>query len=228
VVSHTFQSIHDNQNTQYHRARLLAAAAAHSEYGFHALPISACGLCLNDESLRVAVGLRLGSELCHPFLCVCGSVVDSLGAHALSCKRNPGRSQRHHLINDLVWRALHKAGFPSVKEPHGLIRTDGKRPDGLTLIPWCEGRCATLGVTVTDTVAISYLGISSIAAEAAVAVAKRKEAKYIEIVRSPHFFPIAIETFGPFNEVGSFLLWVIAFRSSLMILVRRFSSFNAS
>ena len=66
VVNHTFQTLLENQTTQYHRARLLAAAAAHSGDWLHAVPISACGLWLNNEALRVAVGLRLGSELCQP------------------------------------------------------------------------------------------------------------------------------------------------------------------
>ena len=159
---------------------------------------------LNDESLRVAVGLRLGSELCHSFHWICGSVVDSLGTHALSCKGNPGRFQRHHLINDIVWRAVQKAGFPSVKEPHGLVRMDGKRPDGLTLISWREGGCAIWDVTVTDTVTTSYLVISSsITALAAEVEAKRKEAKYIEICLSSPFFLIAFETLGPISEAGS-------------------------
>jgi len=30
------------------------------------------------------------------------------------------------------------ANIPTVKEPSGLRRSDGKRPDGLTLIPWQE------------------------------------------------------------------------------------------
>ena len=44
-----------------------------------------------------------------------------------------GRMARHHEVNDLVWRALCKANVPSVKEPSGLVRDDGKRPD-LSLI----------------------------------------------------------------------------------------------
>src|SRR6218665_265980 len=37
---------------------------------------------------------------------------------------------------DLIHRALIKAGFPAVKEPQGLLRSDSKRPDGITLILW--------------------------------------------------------------------------------------------
>ena len=44
-----------------------------------------------------------------------------------------------------------RAGIPSMKEPDGLVRDDGKRPDGLTLLPWNSGRSATWDVTVVDT-----------------------------------------------------------------------------
>ena len=39
------------------------------------------------------------------------------------------------LLNDTIWRALNKAGVQSTKEPAGLLRSDGKRPDGVMLIP---------------------------------------------------------------------------------------------
>ena len=44
----------------HHKARVLAAAAPHAGDWLHALPISNCGLRLDDECIRVAVGLRLG------------------------------------------------------------------------------------------------------------------------------------------------------------------------
>ena len=60
----------------------------------------------------------------------------------------------------------------SVKEPLGLIRTDGKHPDGLTLIPWKGGKSLTWDATVTDTVAESYLANTSIEAGAAAEAAE--------------------------------------------------------
>jgi len=39
------------------------------------------------------------------------------------------------MLNELICRSLFRAGIPATKEPTGLSRTDGKRPDGLTLIP---------------------------------------------------------------------------------------------
>ena len=65
-----------------------------------------------------------------------GSPVDARGQHSLVCKQAPGRSSRHHVLNDLVARAFAAAGVPVAKEPVGLVRQDGKRPDGVTLIPF--------------------------------------------------------------------------------------------
>ena len=124
-------------------------------YLLHALPITSCGLHLDDEAVRVAVGLRLGAILCEPHKCPCGSDVDAEGTHGLACRRSSGRTSRHHVINDLIWRSLLRADIPAIKEPAGLLRSDGKRPDGLTQIPWQSGRCMTWDVTVTDTLGSS-------------------------------------------------------------------------
>ena len=37
------------------------------------------------------------------------------------------------------------AGIPAVKEPAGLSRDDGKRPDGVTLLPWARGKALAWG-----------------------------------------------------------------------------------
>jgi len=67
------------------RARFLAAQAAHSGDWLLALPIANCGLRLDDEAVRVAVGMRLGLSLCVPHNCDChcGSLVDAHGLHAI-------------------------------------------------------------------------------------------------------------------------------------------------
>ena len=56
------------------------------------------------------------------------------------CKKAPGKIARHHVFYDIIWRAVGATGIPAVKEPFGLDRQDGKRPDGLTLLPWHGGR----------------------------------------------------------------------------------------
>ena len=191
----------------HHRARLLAASAPHSGDWLHALPVSNCGLRLDDETIRVAVGLRLGVNLCQPHECPCGAQVDARGTHGLSCKQSSGRIARHHHINDLIWRGLSRAGVPSTKEPSGLSRTDGKRPDGITLIPWQAGRSLIWDVTIVDSLATSYLPITSQqAGGAAESASDRKETKYSELARTNLFTPIAFESLGPVSSKATVFL----------------------
>jgi len=194
--------------TQRDKARLLAVASKRSSDWLHALPISSCGLRLDDEAIRVAIGLRLGTELCKVHTCPCGAEVDTLGAHGLSCRQSVGRAARHQQLNDVIYRALRRADVPAVKEPSGLSRSDGKKPDGLTLVPWQAGRCLTWDVTVADTLAASYSLISPTAAGAvAEAAAARKSTKYSDIAATHIFVPIAIETLGPIcAEAEKFLV----------------------
>ena len=139
----------------------------------------------------MSVGLRLGLNLCEPHPCPCGSIVDARGIHGLSCRRSSGRMSRHHSINDLIWRSLNRAQIPSSKEPAGLSRTDGKRPDGLSLIPWQAGKSLIWDVTVADTLATSQLPTtSSLAGAAAESAALKKIDKYRELSNSYVFVAI--------------------------------------
>ena len=88
----------------------------------------------DDEAIRIAVGLRLGVDIFELHSCVCGELVDIRGSHALSCKRNSGRIIRHNYLN-IIHSSYNCAGIPATKESQGLSRSDGKRPDSLTLTP---------------------------------------------------------------------------------------------
>ena len=80
------------------------------------------------------------------------------------------------------------------KEPNGLSRLDGKRPDGLTLIPWQSGKPLTWDVTVVSTLADSYVSDSErLAGAAAELAATRKSNKYANLTSSYLFQPIAME-----------------------------------
>jgi len=137
-------------------ARFLAGQSGqvtHSGDWLLVLPIANCGLSLDDEAVRVAVGMRLGLSLCVPHNCHCGTLVDTQGLHAMVCKKAPGKIVRHHGFNDIIWRAFGAAGIPAVKEPSGLDRQDGKRPDRLTFIRWHGGRSLVWDVTVVSPLA---------------------------------------------------------------------------
>jgi len=181
---------------------------------------------MEDSAIRVAVGLRLGCTICEVHLCPCGATVDTLGRHALSCKKNAARTQRHAWLNDLIYRALIRADIPAVKEPLGLSRNDGKRPDGLTLVPWQTGRSATWDVTVIDTLAQSYLEQSATrAGSAAEVAATRKSAKYTTLANSYLFFPVAMETLGPLSNDAQAFLSEIGRRATLCTGDSKESSF---
>jgi len=78
-----------------------------------------------------------------------------------------------------------------------------KRPDGVTLIPWKDGRCSTRDVTVTDTMPKSYLPVTSQTSGAAAEVAvHRKTVKYAPLTQTYSFMAIAAKTMGVINSDG--------------------------
>ena len=115
-VDATFNSLFAAQPDDYHRARLTAVKAAYIGDWLNALPITSCSLRLEDDCIRVAVGLRLGASLCEPHKCTCGNMDNTKGNHGLSCKRSAKRTLRHNYISDFVYHALLQAGLPSTKK----------------------------------------------------------------------------------------------------------------
>jgi len=83
----------------------------------------------------------------------------------------------------------------------GLSRDDGKRPDGVTLVPWHSRHSATWDVTVVHTLAASYVAQSAVqAGKAAEIAAERKSVKYSGLSSSHIFIPVAVESLGPLAD----------------------------
>src|SRR6218665_3842920 len=117
-----------------------------------------------------------------------------------------------------------------MKEPSGLLRTDGKRPDGATLIPWSAGRYMAWDATVVNTCAASYLSQTAISAgSAAEQAAVHKTAKYALLPAIHVFVPIAFETLWPVNAEGAEFSrsWDVAFHLSPDINAKEISSCSA-
>ncbi|GAU99230.1 hypothetical protein RvY_10262 [Ramazzottius varieornatus] len=57
-----------------HKARLIAVSASNSGSWLHALPSSSLGNLLDNNSLRISVGLRLGAKLCRAHKCRFGAI----------------------------------------------------------------------------------------------------------------------------------------------------------
>ena len=138
-------------------ARFNAITQEHSSDWLNALPSVNLGLKLNDSQFRIACALRLGAKICHSHKCVCGKEVSSDGIHGLSCKNSAGRHPRHSACNDIIKRSLCSADISATREPLGVSRVDGKRPDGMSLFPWKNGKCLLWDFTCSDTLAPSYV-----------------------------------------------------------------------
>lgn len=179
------------------RARLVASCSPGSGDWLNALPLACAGLKMDNTTVRIAAGLRLGAPIVRPHVCVCGKMVTVDGLHGLSCRHGSGRHSRHNQVNDLLCRAFISAGTLTTREPHSLCTRDGKRPDGVTQVPWKKGRCIAWDATCPDTFAQSHVQASSILAGSAAAAAEEKKIqKYSDIISGVDFVPVAIETSG--------------------------------
>ncbi|KAF2884083.1 hypothetical protein ILUMI_22089 [Ignelater luminosus] len=92
--------------------------------------------------------------------------------------RNPkgsGRFSRHNELNGILKRSLSLMNMPCSLECGELVRDDGKRPDGMTHVPWSRGQHLVWDVTYTDTLADSHVEHSAVeSGYATKAAAKRK------------------------------------------------------
>lgn len=179
------------------------------------VPSPNIGTFLNNDVIRTCIGLRLGSKLCHPFVCACGVPVDSLGRHGLHCKKNPGKFFRHADMNQVIHQSLSSINMSSLLEPTGLFRDDGKkRPDGITYTAWEKGRALVWDATCSDSLAKSNMigrKQPGMASEKAVI---RKHSKYMKIKQNYNFVAVAVESLGPWskealnllNKIGSNLI----------------------
>ena len=206
-IENTKTGLIDSTDDLQTKARLLAVQAPHSSDWLAAMPIPSLGLKLDNNQLRIACALRLGSPICLPHKCICGQMVEDNGYHGLSCKKSSGRFPRHAQANDIIKRSLQSAHIPALLEPPGLSRTDGKKPDGMTMFPYQNGRLMVWDFTCTDTLASSYLKFSSKeAGKVACNAETAKLKKYENLNQNYEVIPVAVETLGPWGSFGSNLV----------------------
>ena len=99
-VDAEFANLLSISNT-HDRARLLAVSVSHSNDWLHAMPISLCGLRLENEDIRVAVGFRLGTALCEPHQCPGSALVDVTGLYTV-CRANLVPANMHSTTSSMT------------------------------------------------------------------------------------------------------------------------------
>jgi len=133
---------------------------------------------------------------------------------------------RHQVLNDIIWQSLGSASIPATKEPSGLVRQDGKRSDGLTLIPRQGEKSLAWGVTVVTTLAQSYVDrAATVVGMVAELAAERKLMKYSNLQTNPIFKPIAVENFGAFCSSSSDFISDLGHKTSSVSGEERETSF---
>ena len=122
-------------------------------------------------------------------------------------KKHPAR----HALNVLIARSFSAAGVAVVKEPAGLSRSDGKRPDGISIVPWQNNEALCWHMIVICPLVDWYI---SDAARDAGAVpeltASRKEVKCADLDCRYTFASIEIRELGNtkrFNSPAPFKTW---------------------
>jgi len=197
------QRIFHECTTETSRARILANNSKESGAWLNAFPFTSLGTLLDNQSFRIAVSLRLGIKVCVPHTCICGDEVDEMGLHGLSCRKVVARYARHAMGNDLLKRALITCKIPALLEPTGCNRSDGKKPDGLTLVNWQNGKPLVWDFTCADTLAKSYVkGNSRNPGFAAQKRESYKRTLYSNLETNFHFVPVCVETLGTWGEEG--------------------------
>ncbi|GAV01563.1 hypothetical protein RvY_12255-1 [Ramazzottius varieornatus] len=190
---------------------MLAVSAKESGAWLHALPAACLGNLLNDDALRISVGVRLGAPLCEAHTCRSSAQVDIYGRHGLSCKYSAGRHSRHSSLNESIKRVLVSCQIPTILEPNGILRDNSvKRPDGITQIPWKEGKALVWDVTCVDALCQTYVaGCSDKARYAAERAEGLKVVKYTNLEGRYFFSPVGFKVYGTFRPAARDLLYKI-------------------
>ena len=204
-VRASYQALLNTAPEASFKAHLLSVACKESGAWLDAPPVTSLGLCMDNEVIRITLGLCLGAPLCDPHPCTeCNNDVDSLGTHSLSCRFSKGHQPPHASINNIIKRSLDSLKIPSHLEPSGLYRSDEKRPDGATIIPWQKGKILVWDATCPNTLAPSHLSLAIREGGAVASNAEnRKQAKYPHLDSTHHFIPVGIETLGAFGKEAS-------------------------
>ena len=92
-VSSIADTLFTDSSDPMHRARFLAASCKESGAWLNALPVTSLGLRMDNATMRISMGLRLGLPLCQSHTCQhCGAEVTQFATHGLSCRKSACRT----------------------------------------------------------------------------------------------------------------------------------------
>ena len=116
---------------------------------------------------------------------------------------------------------------------HYIKHSEGRQPDGVTLVPWQQGKCLTWDVTWPDDTFAPCIGQAAVDSGLVASAAEEwKRLKYRELPKWGYLFiPVAVETWGVFGletrsffkELGHHVARVSGDKSAFIFLIQRIS-----
>ena len=121
--------------------------------------------------------------------------------------------------------------LPHLK-PTGLYQSDGRHPDGISIIPWECSKCLLWDATTSDMFTPSHRSVVVRGAgEVALQAESLKHFKYSALEAKFHFVSVVVETFGVFgikayeffHELGLCMVQASLESNSFKFLIQRIS-----
>ena len=210
------------------RIRILSSAKDESQAWIHGLLSSSLVQKMDNEVVRIAIGLRLGVPLCPPHRCSqCGAQVDEFGRHGLSCHK---KKEEYTEIGNIVRNCLNGLRIDHYELAESSSKTDSSKDTALN--PWRCGQPLVWDITVADTFAPSH---SSLIKDGPGALACRieilKTAEKLGLLSTHCYVPLVVETTGVCGTETAKFFKDLAHRMSMIsgdskehsILLRRIS-----
>ena len=132
----------------------------------------------------------IGSTLCQPHTWH-RAQRDGTTTYGLSCRWSKRQHHFHAAVNYIVH-------LLSRLEPTGLFCSDGKQPDGITLVPWRSCRLLVWDATC-PLCSFRPTQCTSEAGAVAALAERSKHEKYLDLNQCHTFTPVAIKTAGHFE-----------------------------
>jgi hypothetical protein len=192
--------LNNERLTDDDRLRIISTCDEDSGQFLNAIPSRNLGLRLEDQELMIAVALRMGCKVTSTHRCLnCPDMIQENGVHGLSCQKGVrARAARHRGLNIKLARILQSIDTGTRLEPESLWA--GKRPDGVTVLPWERGLRLIWDVTVVDSFALTYRQKALTEAGLVAEVAEKKKLEdYFGLEKKFIVQPVAFESLGAFG-----------------------------
>ena len=157
VSQKRYQELIDNSPDSHTALRLRCLACAEAGAFLTGHPSNRIRARLDGPAFECAVRLRQGQPAATSSHCACGEELDPLGiarANLQTWRRQANSSSHYQRIRArrlrVSWAWQWSSNLP------GLSRDDGRRPDGVTVLPFSDGRALAWDATCWNPLAPSH------------------------------------------------------------------------